>query len=100
MSKVQDLLREYTAPLEDNYGKTTYDAVIASLELKLPAAIAEDAGSFVWRVSWMRQGKKQSTLFGSNNTEEQMVKSCEQIAASFWKRPVTLEAIVERKVWE
>lgn len=43
MSKVTDLLREYTAPLEDNYGKEAYEEVLSSLEQLLPAAFAEDA---------------------------------------------------------
>lgn len=99
MSKVNDILREYIAPLEDNYGKTTYDAVVNSIEIKIREEIDAE-GRFIWRISWRKNGTKMSTLYGSNNTQSQMVEAARRIAEIPAKRPVTLEKIVEVKVWE
>lgn len=99
MSKILDILREYTAPLEDNYGKTTYDAVIASIEIKILEAI-EAEEKFIWRISWRKNGTKVSTLYGKNNTKPQMVEACRRIAETPAKRPVVLEKIVGVRDWQ
>lgn len=99
MSKVKELLKEYTAPLTDNYGEAAYEEVLSSLAVLLPAAIVAES-SHIWRVSWMVDGKKVSTLYGSNNSQEEMEKMCARMATAPWKCPVVLEAIVETKVWK
>ncbi len=96
---IKDLLKDYMAPLEDNYGTTTYNAVLDSLAQMIPPLV-EDGRKFIWRITWMVDKKKVHAFYSQECSQESMEKECEVLAAVKYKRPVLLEKLVTVKEWK